>query len=419
MKLFAMRIPKDLRNQVLLLSSGVFLANIVSFVFMPVLTRLYTPSEFGIFAIYSAIANIVGGFSALRLELAIPLPGQDEESRLLTSLTLGLVAVNSVFAALFIIVVFLIFPQISIPKTYEFWGPTIISFVLIGGNNIAAQVSVRRESFKTLSLRHIGDRGAAITISVILALAGFHQYGLIWAQTAGLGTTLFILTAGNWKWFCTLRLVRPFEVRNLFSRYRDFPLFNSLSTGLQLSVSQLPFLIYGAFFPAREIGLLALAQRLFDSPCTLISSSLTTVYYRRLLDMTKDRIKIHFNNTLWRSMVLTIAAISIALLGARYAMGPLFGKKWADAYYYLLLLSPLYAMRIPYSFQQNIFLLFRRLDLDFTISLLLCVIILGGILIGVYTGTTLHMPVGLGAAAGAVGYFVALTILRYTVNLAK
>ncbi|MGB9859042.1 MAG: lipopolysaccharide biosynthesis protein, partial [Moorellaceae bacterium] len=57
----------------------------------PILTRLYTPEDFGVLAVYSSVLSIVSVVASLRYELAIPLAEDDETAAnlLLLSLTIG------------------------------------------------------------------------------------------------------------------------------------------------------------------------------------------------------------------------------------------------------------------------------------------------------------------------------------------
>jgi O-antigen/teichoic acid export membrane protein len=40
----------------------------------PILTRLYTPEDFGVFGVYASILGIVTVVASLRYEYALPLP---------------------------------------------------------------------------------------------------------------------------------------------------------------------------------------------------------------------------------------------------------------------------------------------------------------------------------------------------------
>ena len=67
----------------MILASGIGLTQILYLAITPVLTRLYTPEDFGILAVFGATAAVWGVVSSLRYEYSIPLP---EDSDLAASL---------------------------------------------------------------------------------------------------------------------------------------------------------------------------------------------------------------------------------------------------------------------------------------------------------------------------------------------
>ena len=67
-------------NNVLTLLAGTILAQIITVSVSPILTRLYTPEDFGVFALYTSIASILVIFGTCRYELAIVLPEEDGEA---------------------------------------------------------------------------------------------------------------------------------------------------------------------------------------------------------------------------------------------------------------------------------------------------------------------------------------------------
>ena len=60
--------------------TGTGLAQAIPIAISPILTRLYTPEEFGIFALYIAITAILTILVTGRYELAIMLPKEDEDA---------------------------------------------------------------------------------------------------------------------------------------------------------------------------------------------------------------------------------------------------------------------------------------------------------------------------------------------------
>jgi hypothetical protein len=68
------------RRSVAVLASGTAISQAIPIAAMPVLTRLYTPEEFGTVVLYLALASLLGVVATARYELAIPLPHDDIEA---------------------------------------------------------------------------------------------------------------------------------------------------------------------------------------------------------------------------------------------------------------------------------------------------------------------------------------------------
>ena len=71
-------------KNVLTLMTGTGLAQAIPIAISPILTRIYTPEEFGVFALYMAIASILTVLVTGRYEMAILLPKKDPDLIFLT-----------------------------------------------------------------------------------------------------------------------------------------------------------------------------------------------------------------------------------------------------------------------------------------------------------------------------------------------
>src|SRR5690606_9512079 len=89
------------------LISGSAVAQAIPVAISPILTRIYTPEEFGIFATYLGIAAIASVLVTGRYELAIMLPERDEDAIQVAALSLLLTFVVS----LFLLVVAIVFSE--------------------------------------------------------------------------------------------------------------------------------------------------------------------------------------------------------------------------------------------------------------------------------------------------------------------
>jgi O-antigen/teichoic acid export membrane protein len=63
---------------VAIMTAGTALGQGLVVVLAPLLTRLYTPTDFGVLAVYGSVVSLVAVVASLRYELAIALPGRDK-----------------------------------------------------------------------------------------------------------------------------------------------------------------------------------------------------------------------------------------------------------------------------------------------------------------------------------------------------
>ena len=73
--------PKsEFSKNVVTLMTGTTIAQAIPIAISPILTRIYSPEDFGMFALYFSILALVGVIATARYEIAIVLPKDDEEA---------------------------------------------------------------------------------------------------------------------------------------------------------------------------------------------------------------------------------------------------------------------------------------------------------------------------------------------------
>src|SRR6476620_5964900 len=77
-------------RSVVTLASGTAIAQLLLALAMPVLTRLYTPADYGSLAVYSSTLTVLLVVASLRYEVAIPLPEDESAAASLLALTVAL-----------------------------------------------------------------------------------------------------------------------------------------------------------------------------------------------------------------------------------------------------------------------------------------------------------------------------------------
>lgn len=86
------------------LTSGTAGGRVILLLAMPVVTRLYSPEDFDLLAVYAALVGMISIAACLRLEIAIPLADSDEDAATLLILSLLATATISVVLILLALV---------------------------------------------------------------------------------------------------------------------------------------------------------------------------------------------------------------------------------------------------------------------------------------------------------------------------
>ena len=63
-----------------ILSGGFLLGQLLILATSPILTRLFTPAEFGVYAVFTALTGIFGNVLSMRYELAVPIAKGDRDA---------------------------------------------------------------------------------------------------------------------------------------------------------------------------------------------------------------------------------------------------------------------------------------------------------------------------------------------------
>jgi O-antigen/teichoic acid export membrane protein len=67
-------------KNILILATGTAFSQIIIFISLPIITRLYSVNEFGILSLFIAIVAIISLISSLRYESAIMLPKSEKNA---------------------------------------------------------------------------------------------------------------------------------------------------------------------------------------------------------------------------------------------------------------------------------------------------------------------------------------------------
>jgi O-antigen/teichoic acid export membrane protein len=258
------------------LVGGTMGAQLATVLAAPVLTRLYTPEDFGMLAVYSSLFALIGVISSLRYDLAIPLPEDDVEAANVAVLSLLLVGISTTLTAVLVLMLGTSIAELlGVPVLANYLWLLPVGVLLSGAYSVFNYWSVRTKRFSTIAQTKLTQ--AIATLAIQLATFKFGGIGLLFGQVAGqsVGTTSLARPALAMLAFKQVSWV---GIRNALVRYRRFPVFATWSGLVNTAGHQLPPIMFSALFSAGVAGLYALAQRILMLPSSLIGTAIGSVF---------------------------------------------------------------------------------------------------------------------------------------------
>lgn len=324
--------------------SGTAAGQAIAFAAAPILTRVYSPSDFGIFTVISAVALTLGTVSALRLDLAVPLPEDPQDAYSIATLAFcAITALTAVsFAILFVfggsIAVTLGQPQLM-PWLLlaPFLAAAMAAFMVLN------QFAIRQGRFGDIGRRNVLQSSIAVVSQVLIGSAGGRAGGLILGLGLGQAAGAASLLGGTGLRSPAAREGRKRErLVATLRRYRRFPLILAPSGLLNTLGLQVPVVLMAYWYGGQVAGWLGLTQRVLFVPVMLLGTTVAQVYLAELAKAARGSVlqaAVLFNTTSLRLTIVGLTASVPPMLLGPWAFAFIFGTQWLPSGQYAQALS--------------------------------------------------------------------------------
>jgi O-antigen/teichoic acid export membrane protein len=319
-----------------LVGLGSALSQAVAIVGIPIVSHIYSIDEIGRISLSVALVSTLVTATALRFDIAIPVPSDDLEAGSLTRLALLSAFSSSCLIASFVSVLIFIKPTaFSLTSPQE---ALLVGAMLLGTStfSIGSFSLLRRHAYRRLFVLTVVNSLIQYGTQIGLGLLGVNRFGL------QIGYALSGMIAGA----LALRgAVNNYSqsIRATFARYKNYPFHSAPAAVLASLLTQVPTLFSGIQYGTREAALVALTYSGLGSPLAVLSTSVTNTTLAEW-GAGRSRDQAEFTRHLRRvALVLFFiaSAISIVALGASRAFaGTLLGKEWEDLWKTVGILAP-------------------------------------------------------------------------------
>ena len=335
--------PKsEFSRNVLTLMTGTTIAQAIPIAISPILTRIYTPEDFGVFALFVAIVGFLAIIASGRYEQAIIATKYDKYAINIFVFSLMLICCTSIFS---FIIILLFKEEIlkllgnNLLGNWLYVVPLTVFFVALF--NLLTVYNNRTKHYQDIAK-------ATIVKSLVLASAqiviGFVKNGF-----GGLiiGQVLAQFFA-NLKLACNITkekaLFSSISLKSIFAlakKYTNFPRYNMPHALLGNISSNLPIYIFTPFFGSIIVGKYSLALMVVLAPMSLIATSTAKVYNQKLAELYNNKEDIYiFTLEITKSLLKKILAPFVIFVAfAPQIFSIVFGSLWVDSGKYIQIMS--------------------------------------------------------------------------------
>ncbi len=357
-------LKSEFTKSVLVLMTGSTIAQAIPIGISPILTRIYSPDDFGILAMFVTVTAIFSTVATARYELAIILPENDSEGSNLTILSILI----SLIICIFLLLSFYLFnSQISRFLGDEKIGPWLYfaPFVIFLSSlfNALKYYNIRKNNYKLIAQSGTMQSMFSALIQLVLGFFKFGNSGLILGNGIPfVVSNLVFLRESMFDFLNSFKKVTFKKLNLLAIQYIEFPKYSLTASIANILSQNLSNIFISSFFSVYALGQYALVIRILSMPSTLLGTAIGDVFTKRAID---EKVKTGCCTNSFRNTYIILGILSLIIFTPLYFfIIPLFtfvfGQEWITAGRFAQILIPLLAIRFWMSPLTMIFVIFSK-----------------------------------------------------------
>jgi len=331
-------------RHVVTLAGGAALAQVLPLLAAPLVTRLYTPADFGVLSMYVAWLSALAVLATARYEMAFVLPDNRRAAINLFGLSLCIAIALALLAGLILWPAPNFWAKLADEPELGDWLDLLpFSLLAAGAMQAWTNWNIRNERFRANASGRLAQAVGITATQLGLGFFGVGAAGLIVGQFAGQLASWLALAWRDLKDRCAWRHeVTRQEMRALAREYIEFPRVNAPHALAGAVQDMLTVTVLLALAGNATVGHYGLMMRVLKLPAALVGQAVAQVAYR---DLASARQRGEPLAPKLRKLLVLLSALAllpslVVLLGGPQLFALVFGKAWLEAGQYAQALAP-------------------------------------------------------------------------------
>ena len=274
------------------LASGSALAQILSFLTLPLVMRLYSPTEYGVYGTALVFVGVGAIVATMQVQQAIVLPKLEVHA--LGLFWIGVLAsiLGSALISLSVLIYFLFFSRFEAGLDSMYSLLIGLAVLATGLSQCIQSLVLRYNAFGTVAAVSIARTLIVVSFQAGLGYFGWGWNGLVAAYILGELVSFFIFwfsavpkSSRLMPWRTKLRYVV------LLRKNKEFCFFGTLQEALNSASQGIPVLLLGWFYGPAVAGYYALSMKVLLAPGQLVANAVrqvSSVKFASLLNESKS-----------------------------------------------------------------------------------------------------------------------------------
>lgn len=310
------------------ISTGTILGQIISFMTIPIFSRIYGAEIIGIWTFFNTFAIIINSFSDFGLTNSIMIE-EDEDNVIETYRVVNnIVTIISIISGILYWVYNYFFGENNYNMNLTFLAIYImIAIYTLQQTQICYTWLNRKKEYKVLMKNPMINNLAFGIVGISFGLMGVIKYGYFLGWLSGQ-----IITLMHMKKYLPSerRIARIEEFRRVFFRNKDFCIFQLPTNIISHVKNQIPTLFIKYLFGNIALGQYSITIRVINVPINLLGNAIGRVFFQRASEMKRENKNVGYftYNNMMRAMKIAVIPVVILMSLGDIIFNVLLGPGW-------------------------------------------------------------------------------------------